>query len=91
MTVQTTVAEAAPQRRLSLRDRDRILSIASPIGLLLIWVQSTYRIIRLSGDVYQISYLPMKLTWSDFSLIVGATLVISFLATLSPAPIASVM
>jgi ABC-type nitrate/sulfonate/bicarbonate transport system permease component len=38
MTVQTTVA--APPRRirmLSLRDRDRILSIASPIGLLLVW------------------------------------------------------
>jgi lipoprotein-releasing system permease protein len=57
----------------------------SAFGLLLIWVQNTYRIIRLAGDVYQISYLPMKLTWSDFSLIVGATLVISFLATLSPA------
>jgi lipoprotein-releasing system permease protein len=57
----------------------------SAFGLLLIWVQNTYRIIRLSGDVYQISYLPMKLTWSDFALIVGATLVISLLATLSPA------
>src|SRR5262249_12278722 len=57
----------------------------SAFGLLLIWVQNTYRIIRLAGDVYQISYLPMKLTWSDFAMIVGATLVISFLATLSPA------
>jgi lipoprotein-releasing system permease protein len=57
----------------------------SLFGLLLIWVQNTYRIIRLSGDVYQISYLPMKLTWSDFTMIVSATLVISFLATLSPA------
>jgi lipoprotein-releasing system permease protein len=57
----------------------------SAFGLLLIWVQNTYRIIRLAGDVYQISYLPMKLTGSDFGLIVGATLVISFLATLSPA------
>jgi lipoprotein-releasing system permease protein len=57
----------------------------SLFGLLLIWVQNTYQIIRLSGDVYQISYLPMKLTWSDFAMIVGATLVISFFATLSPA------
>ncbi len=57
----------------------------SAFGLLLIWVQNTYRIIRLAGDVYQISYLPMKLTGSDFSMVVGATLVISFLATLSPA------
>jgi len=57
----------------------------SGFGLLLIWVQNTYHVIRLAGDVYQISYLPMKLTWSDFAMIVGATLVISFLATLSPA------
>ena len=57
----------------------------SAFGLLLIWVQNTYRIIRLAGDVYQISYLPMKLTGTDFALVVGSTLVISFLATLSPA------
>jgi lipoprotein-releasing system permease protein len=57
----------------------------SAVGLALIWVQNTYKIIRLAGDVYQISYLPMKLTGSDFLMIVGSTLVISFLATLSPA------
>ena len=57
----------------------------SAFGLLLIWVQNTYHIIRLAGDVYQISYLPMRLTGSDFTMVVGATLVISFLATLSPA------
>ena len=57
----------------------------SAFGLLLIWVQNTYKIIRLAGDVYQISYLPMKLTGSDFAMIVCSTLVISFLATLSPA------
>jgi lipoprotein-releasing system permease protein len=56
----------------------------SAFGLLLIWVQNTYKIIRLAGDVYQISYLPMKLTGSDFAMIVGSTLVISFLATISP-------
>ncbi len=57
----------------------------SLVGLGLIWVQNTYRIIRLAGDVYQIDYLPMKLTWSDFGLIIGATLLISFAFTLLPA------
>ena len=57
----------------------------SAVGLGLIWVQNTYRIIRLAGDVYQIDYLPMKLTWSDFGLIIGATLLISFASTLLPA------
>jgi len=41
--------------------------------------------IRLAGDVYQINYLPMKLTPTDFLMIVGATLVLSFFATIIPA------
>ena len=57
----------------------------SLFGLLLIWVQNTYKIIRLAGDVYQIDHLPMKLTGLDFTLVTSATLIISFLATLSPA------
>jgi lipoprotein-releasing system permease protein len=57
----------------------------SLVGLGLIWVQNTYKIIRLAGDVYQIDHLPMKLTAFDFLLVVGATLVISFLATIIPA------
>ena len=57
----------------------------SLVGLTLIWVQNTYKIIRLAGDVYQIDHLPMKLTSTDFLLIVGATLVLSFFATIIPA------
>jgi lipoprotein-releasing system permease protein len=57
----------------------------SAVGLTLIWVQNTFKIIRLAGDVYQIDHLPMKLTGTDFSLIVGATLLLSFLATIFPA------
>ena len=57
----------------------------SCLGWALIWVQNTFKIIRLAGDVYQIDHLPMKLTGLDFALVVSATLVISFLATLSPA------
>jgi len=57
----------------------------SGLGWALIWLQNTYKIIRLAGEVYQIDHLPMKLTWLDFGLVVSATLLISFLATLSPA------
>jgi lipoprotein-releasing system permease protein len=63
----------------------------SAVGLALIWVQNTYRIIRLAGDVYQIDYLLMKLTWSDFVLVVSASLVLSFLATIFPARRAGAM
>jgi lipoprotein-releasing system permease protein len=57
----------------------------SAVGLALIWVQNTFKVIRLAGDVYQIDHLPMKLTGSDFTLVVGATLLLSFLATIFPA------
>jgi lipoprotein-releasing system permease protein len=57
----------------------------SLVGLALIWIQNTFKIIRLAGDVYQIDYLPMKLTRGDFALIVSATLLLSFLATVFPA------
>jgi lipoprotein-releasing system permease protein len=57
----------------------------SVVGLSLIWVQNTYRIIRLAGDVYQIDYLPMKLAPTDFLLVIGSTLLLSFLATIFPA------
>lgn len=57
----------------------------SIVGLTLIWVQNTYKIIRLAGDVYQIDHLPMKLSSTDFVLIIGATLLLSFLATVLPA------
>jgi len=57
----------------------------SAVGLAIIWIQNTYKIIKLAGDVYQIDYLPMKLASGDFLLIVSATLLLSFLATIVPA------
>jgi len=57
----------------------------SAVGLAIIWIQNTYKVIRLAGDVYQIDYLPMKLTPADFLLIVSSTLLLSFLATIIPA------
>jgi lipoprotein-releasing system permease protein len=57
----------------------------SLVGLGLMWAQNTYRIIRLSGDVYPIDHLPMRLSAGDVAMIVGATLAISFAATVFPA------
>jgi lipoprotein-releasing system permease protein len=57
----------------------------SVVGLSLIWLQNTFKLIRLAGDVYQIDYLPMKLSTGDFILIVGSTLALSLLATIIPA------
>ena len=57
----------------------------SAVALTLIWVQNTYKIIRLAGDVYQIDYLPMRLSVPDFLMIVVVTMGLSFLATIVPA------
>jgi len=57
----------------------------SIVGLALIWMQNTFKLIRLAGDVYQIDYLPMKLSTGDFILVVGSTLALSLLATIIPA------
>jgi lipoprotein-releasing system permease protein len=57
----------------------------SIVGLTLIWLQNTFKLIRLAGDVYQIDHLPMKLSPGDFILIVGSTLAISLIATMIPA------
>jgi lipoprotein-releasing system permease protein len=57
----------------------------SVVGLGLMWIQNTYRVIRLSGDVYPIDHLPMRLSAGDVAMIVGATLAISFAATVFPA------
>jgi lipoprotein-releasing system permease protein len=57
----------------------------SLVGLAIIWIQNTYKVIKLAGDVYQIDYLPMKLSAGDFLLIISATLVLSFLASVIPA------
>jgi lipoprotein-releasing system permease protein len=57
----------------------------SLVGLVLIWVQNTYKIIRLAGDVYQIDHLPMKLSPGDFLLVISATLLLSLLASVIPA------
>jgi lipoprotein-releasing system permease protein len=57
----------------------------SAVGLALIWLQNTFKIIRVPGDVYQIDYMPMKLTFPDFMLVISATLLLSLLATIIPA------
>ena len=88
--VLKAIGASAPSITLVFFSVGMMISVAgtvagSVVGLALIWVQNTYKIIRLAGDVYQIDHLPMKLSPTDFVLIVGATLVLSFLATVLPA------
>ena len=53
-------------------------------GYLLCQFLKTYRFINLPADVYYLSYLPVKLSLFDFSVVPLAAVVISFLATIYP-------
>jgi lipoprotein-releasing system permease protein len=54
------------------------------LGFLLAGILQKYEFIKLPSDVYYISTLPVKIESLDVALIAGATILISFLATLYP-------
>ncbi|MGD9187575.1 MAG: FtsX-like permease family protein, partial [Desulfobacteraceae bacterium] len=55
------------------------------IGTALCMLQSRYELIRLPGDVYYITALPVNLRFADLTVVALAAIAISFLATLYPA------
>ena len=54
------------------------------LGVTIGTVQETYHVVKIPGDVYQLSELPMRMYGPDLALIALAALVLSFLATLYP-------
>jgi lipoprotein-releasing system permease protein len=54
------------------------------LGVVLGSIQQAYHIIKIPGDVYQLSSLPMRMSGRDLVLFAASALVISFLATLYP-------
>jgi lipoprotein-releasing system permease protein len=59
------------------------------IGTLLCILQDKYKLVRLPGDVYYITAMPVDLKATDVIMVAAAALVICFLATLYPAHQAS--
>jgi lipoprotein-releasing system permease protein len=53
-------------------------------GYTLGWLQNTFQFVKLPGDVYYISVLPVKMNTADFFLVAVSALIISLLATLYP-------
>jgi lipoprotein-releasing system permease protein len=53
-------------------------------GYGLIFVLDRYKLISVPVDVYQISYVPFKLQPLDFAVVVGAAILICFVATIYP-------
>ena len=59
-------------------------TIGAAAGGALAWALDRYRFVSLPGDVYFVDHLPVELTAPDLALILGASVLISFLATLYP-------
>lgn len=64
-------------------------SVGAPIGFLVVWLQHRYGLVELQPDVYFIDRLPVTLDPLDVLLIIGASVLVAFVATLYPARQAS--
>ncbi len=60
-------------------------ALGGATGLLLSWILGRYPIVTLSSDAFDLDRLPVAFDRLDIALILAASLVISFLATLYPA------
>ncbi|OGD12667.1 MAG: hypothetical protein A2Y86_07720 [Candidatus Aminicenantes bacterium RBG_13_62_12] len=54
------------------------------LGLLWNWLANTFELIHIPVDIYQISFVPFRLRPVDLAVIIGVSLLISFVSTLFP-------
>jgi len=59
------------------------------LGMIWCWLANAFELIKVPVDIYQISFVPFHIKPFDLILIVGITLLISFLSTLFPSHRAS--
>jgi lipoprotein-releasing system permease protein len=61
------------------------VALGNLIGFLLCWVQGTFELLRIPGDVLIIRALPVRMQFFDFFMISLAAVLVSYLFTLFPA------
>ncbi len=54
------------------------------LGFALCWAQQTFSIVSIPGEIYFINSLPIDMRVIEFAIVAGASVIISFLATLYP-------
>ncbi|MGQ9471489.1 MAG: ABC transporter permease [Candidatus Aminicenantales bacterium] len=54
------------------------------LGLLWCYLANTFELIKVPPDIYQIAFVPFRLRFYDLGLIIGVSLLITFLAPLFP-------
>ncbi len=60
-------------------------TLGAMLGLLIAWVLDTFEVITIPAEVYFVESLPVSIHPTEVAIIVGVSLVISFLATIYPA------
>lgn len=60
-------------------------TLGTVLGVVSAWALGRYEIIKIPPDVYFIDHLPVSLQAADVVLIVGASILVAFLATIYPA------
>jgi lipoprotein-releasing system permease protein len=60
-------------------------TVGATLGVVTSWVLGRYQIIKIPPDVYFIDHLPVSLRATDVFMIVGASVMVAFLATIYPA------
>ena len=63
--------------------------IGCGLGLTLCWLQLHFSLIKLDGSIYFLDTLPVKISVWHYVIVIGCSLLLSFLATLIPASIAT--
>ncbi len=59
--------------------------IGGTLGCLISWIADKYKLIRLEGEVYYVSYLPFEIKLTEVLIVCTASLLICLLATIYPA------
>jgi lipoprotein-releasing system permease protein len=60
-------------------------ALGAVLGLGWCALANAFQLIKIPVDIYQISYVPFRMRPLDLALIIGVTLLISFVSTLFPA------
>src|SRR5262245_39819245 len=59
-------------------------TVGATAGYVIADVLNRYKVIRIPGDVYQITYVPFRILPLDFAMVIAAAIVVCFVATIYP-------
>jgi lipoprotein-releasing system permease protein len=58
--------------------------LGTALGYLLCWLQESFALVSIPGEIYFINVLPIDMRFGELALVAVASLLISFLATIYP-------